>query len=296
MIEILRTTEQFQIFRKHIKTDLSIGLVPTMGNLHKGHLSLAKESLRANDITVVSIFVNPMQFGPNEDFEKYPRTLGEDAQLLKELFRSEGFPKSGQKRLVIFAPESVEEVFPSGYQTKIEVGQLTDKLCGLNRPGHFEGVTTVVYQLFNIVKPTRAYFGQKDYQQYIVIKKMIHDLRLDVQIIPMPIKRDDNGLALSSRNQYLSENEMELALNLPVTLNALKQIIKSNPWPISYELCHAEIEKKIKSNTGWDYLELLDAKTLESPQNTTHTVIIAGALKVGTTRLIDNKLAEVVYA
>jgi pantoate--beta-alanine ligase len=267
-----------------------------MGNLHKGHLSLAKESLRANDITVISIFVNPLQFGPSEDFEKYPRTLGEDAQLLKELFRSEGFPTSGEKRLVIFAPESVEEIFPKGYKTKIDVGQLTDKLCGLNRPGHFEGVTTVVYQLFNIVRPARAYFGQKDYQQYMVIKKMIHDLRLDIQIIPMPIKREDNGLALSSRNQYLSVEEKKVALSLPNTLNHLKHLIKNNPWPVSFELCNEEIETLIKANSDWDYLEILDAKTLEKPDNKTHTVLIAGALKVGTTRLIDNKLAEVVYA
>ncbi len=296
MIEILRTTEQFQIFRKSLKPETTVGLVPTMGNLHKGHLSLARESLRANDVTVVSIFVNPLQFGPNEDFEKYPRTLGEDAQLLKELYRQEGLPPIGEKRITIFAPEKVEEIFPSGYQTRIEVQGLTDKLCGLNRPGHFEGVTTVVYQLFNIVRPIRSYFGQKDYQQYLVIKKMIHDLRLDIQIVPMPIKRDHDGLALSSRNQYLSVEERKVALNLPRKLEELKKIIKNNPWPVSYEVCREVIQTERKNDPRWDYLEVLDAKSLENADNKTHTVLIAGAYKLGSTRLIDNKLAEVVYA
>jgi cytidyltransferase-like protein len=171
LIEILRTTKQFEIFRK-IYDEKSVGFVPTMGNLHKGHLSLAKESLRNNDLTIVSIFVNPKQFCPGEDYEKYPRTLGEDTAQLKELFRSENLMNS-DKRLAIFAPESILEIYSPGFSTVISLPMLSNKLCGLNRPGHFDGVSTVVFSLFSIVRPHKAYFGQKDYQQYLIIKKMM---------------------------------------------------------------------------------------------------------------------------
>ncbi|MFI5390670.1 MAG: pantoate--beta-alanine ligase, partial [Bacteriovoracales bacterium] len=210
MIEILRTTKQFEIFRK-IYDEKSVGFVPTMGNLHKGHLSLAKESLRNNDLTIVSIFVNPKQFCPGEDYEKYPRTLGEDTAQLKELFRSENLMNS-EKRLAIFAPESIFEIYSPGFSTVISLPMLSNKLCGLNRPGHFDGVSTVVFSLFSLVRPHKAYFGQKDYQQYLIIKKMIEDLRLNIQIVPMPIKRDNDDLAYSSRNQYLSKEERIEAL------------------------------------------------------------------------------------
>ncbi len=291
MIEIIRTLNQFETFRNNLRPG-TIGFVPTMGNLHKGHLSLVKESLRQNDNTIVSIFVNPKQFGPNEDFEKYPRTLGEDNKKLKDLYRDEEFRG---RLLTIFAPEVPEEIFPSNFSTKITVGDLTNKLCGINRPGHFDGVTTVVYRLFSIVKPHKAYFGQKDYQQYLVCKKMIEDLRLNIQLVPMPTKRDEDGLAMSSRNQYLTGTDRELALVLPQTLEKLKETIKSNFWPESYGLA-LELAGESKKEGDWDYLEILDAKTLREPSERTHTVILAGALKLGHTRLIDNKLVEIRYA
>ncbi|MFT6068238.1 MAG: pantoate--beta-alanine ligase [Bacteriovoracaceae bacterium] len=291
MIEILRTLNQFDVFRKNLRPG-TIGFVPTMGNLHKGHMSLVKESLRHNDNTIVSIFVNPKQFGPSEDFEKYPRTLGRDNQTLKELYRQEEFKG---KLLTIFAPENPEEVFPPGFSTKISVGDLTNKLCGINRPGHFDGVTTVVYRLFSIVKPHKAYFGQKDYQQYLVIKKMMEDLKLDIQLVPMPTKRDADGLALSSRNQYLNKDDKLVALSLPSTLESIKELIRNNYWPESYEKA-LNFASMTKESPAWDYLEILDAKTLEEPTERTHTIILAGALKVGRTRLIDNKLVEIKYA
>ncbi len=291
MIEILRTLNQFDVFRKNLRPG-TIGFVPTMGNLHKGHMSLVKESLRHNDNTIVSIFVNPKQFGPSEDFEKYPRTLGRDNQVLKELYRQEEFKG---KLLTIFAPENPEEVFPPGFSTRISVGDLTNKLCGTNRPGHFDGVTTVVYRLFSIIKPHKAYFGQKDYQQYLVIKKMMEDLKLDIQLVPMPTKRDTEGLALSSRNQYLNKDDKLVALSLPSTLESIKELIRNNYWPESYEKA-LNSASMTKESPAWDYLEILDAKTLEEPTERTHTIILAGALKVGKTRLIDNKLVEIKYA
>lgn len=291
MIEILRTLNQFESFRRNLRPG-TIGFVPTMGNLHKGHISLVKESLRQNDNTIVSIFVNPKQFGPNEDFEKYPRTLGQDNQALKDLYRQEEFRG---RLLAIFAPENPEEIFPSNFSTQITVGDLTNKLCGVNRPGHFDGVTTVVYRLFSIVRPHKAYFGQKDYQQYLVIKKMIEDLRLDIMLVPMPTKRDEDGLAMSSRNQYLSTEEREEAHRLPNTLNKIKEIIKDNYWPDSYRLAQ-EYANQIKNDKNWDYLEILDSLNLQEPDERTHTLVLAGAMKVGKTRLIDNKLVEIKYA
>ena len=293
MIEILRTTKQFEIFRK-IYGDKSVGFVPTMGNLHKGHLSLTKESLRNNDLTIVSIFVNPKQFCPGEDFEKYPRTLGEDTTKLKELFRSENLVESN-KRLAIFAPESIAEIYPPNFSTIISLPGLSNKLCGLDRPGHFDGVSTVVYALFSVVRPHKSYFGQKDYQQYLIIKKMIEDLRLNIQIVPMPIKRDTDGLAFSSRNQYLTKEERIEALELPRALSEIKNIIKNNIWPVAKEKIDLFISDKL-INKKWEYLRVLDGLNLEEPQEGTYTVGIFGSLKLGSTRLIDNKLVEIKYA
>lgn len=295
MIEILRTTGQFEIFRKNVKPNSTVGIVPTMGNLHKGHLSLVRESIRNNDVTVVTIFVNPMQFGPTEDFEKYPRTLGEDHNKLKELYRKEGLGPISDKRLTIFAPEKIDEIFPSDYTTSILVKSHTDALCGKSRPHHFEGVTTVVYQLFSIVKPHKAYFGQKDYQQYLVVKKMIEDLRLNIQIVPMPIKRDSDGLALSSRNQYLSKEDRLIALKLPQALNEIKQLIKNKDWD-NVRVKAFEMANKFKEDPNWEYLEILDSRNLHEVTKDTRIPILAGAYRVGNTRLIDNKLVEVNYA
>ena len=293
MIEVLRSTHLFKVFRSNLP-ESHIGFVPTMGNLHEGHLSLIEESLENNDWTIVSIFVNPKQFGPNEDFERYPRTLGKDVNLIKDLFQKKGFEKMG-KKVAVFSPEKVSEIYPPDYSTTISVGEeLTGKLCGLSRPGHFDGVTTVVHQLFSVVSPNKVYFGQKDYQQYLVIKRMISDLNLDIQIIPMPIKRDADGLALSSRNQFLSEEQKRSALVLPKTIDKMKKTIKSQPWKKAKNLLLKITEDEYKKGM-WDYLEVLDSTNLKTPGEDTHTVVIAGAIKIGETRLIDNKLVEVNY-
>lgn len=191
-----------ELITNYKKDGLSIGFVPTMGYLHEGHLSLVREAKKNNDITVVSIFVNPTQFGPNEDLDKYPRDFERDEILL----RGEGVD-------IIFYPD-VKEMYSSNHMTYVNVEKITDKLCGLKRPGHFRGVATVVCKLFNIVKPDNAYFGLKDYQQVLVIKKMVEDLNMDVDIIPMPIVRERDGLAMSSRNVYLSDEERVSALSL----------------------------------------------------------------------------------
>jgi len=175
-----------------------IGLVPTMGYLHEGHLSLVNMSRQNNDYTVMSIFVNPTQFGPNEDFDRYPRDLERDLKLAEA---------AGVD--VVFAP-SVKEMYPDGYKTYVNVEGITEVLCGKSRPGHFRGVTTIVTKLFNIVEPHRAYFGQKDAQQVAVIKKMVKDLNMNVEIITCPIVREEDGLAMSSRNVYLSPEERKL--------------------------------------------------------------------------------------
>lgn len=293
MIEILRTTKQYEIFRKNIG-EKTIGFVPTLGNLHKGHISLVKESLRNNDITIVSIFVNPKQFAPGEDYEKYPRTLGDDTNKLKELYRAENYVGS-DKQISIFAPESVNEIYPDNFSTTISLPELSNKLCGLSRPGHFDGVSTVVYCLFSIIKPNKAYFGQKDFQQYLLIKKMIEDLRLDVQIVPMPIKREEDGLAFSSRNQYLSKDERREALTLPRTLGELKNLVKNTVWSEAKPEMDRIIKEALKDKR-WEYLTYLDSKNLDSSVEKTYMLGLFGAFKLGDTRLIDNKLVEVKYA
>ena len=293
MIEILRTTKQFDIFRKNLDGK-SIGFVPTLGNLHGGHISLVKESLRNNDITIVSIFVNPKQFAPGEDFEKYPRTLGDDTTKLKELYRAEDLVGS-DKQISIFAPESINEIYPDNFSANISLPHLSNKLCGLSREGHFDGVSTVVYCLFSIVKPNKAYFGQKDFQQYLIIKKMIDDLRLDVQIVPMPIKREADGLALSSRNQYLSKDERQEALTLPRTLSELKNLVKNTIWSEAKPEMDRIINEVLKDER-WEYLTYLDSKNLENSVENTHMLGLFGAFKIGDTRLIDNKLVEIKYA
>lgn len=294
MTELLRTLNQFEIFIKNLNSS-TLGFVPTMGNLHEGHMTLVKESLHNNETTVVSIFVNPKQFGPNEDYKKYPRSLGDDLKKLKKIHESSEFQ---DQKLVVFAPITTDEVFPTGFATTISVSGLSDKLCGLARPGHFAGVTTVVYRLFSLVRPQKAYFGQKDYQQYLVIKQMAEDLKLGIQLIPMPIIRDEDGLALSSRNQYLSTDERKTALLLPQTLDQLRKIIKEEMWEKAYLKVKTKIANILESNKtnincNWDYLEILDALKLTDPDDESHTVVIAGALTVGKTRLIDNRIVEI---
>lgn len=279
MIKLLRTRQE--MIRFSSQNQRSIGLVPTMGNLHEGHLSLVQKSINDNESTIVSIFVNPKQFGEGEDFEKYPRTLDDDIKKLE-------FLNSSDKELIVFAPHSIEDIYPSGFDTTISVKGLDSCLCGNSRPGHFDGVCTVVYQLFKLTLANNAYFGLKDFQQTLIIRKMLSDLLIPINIHLVEIKRDSDGLALSSRNQYLSKEQRHNALTLPQRLNKLKELIVEN------QLEQAQLLKNEFSNDkNVDYFEILDSSTLSQINNKTKEVVIAGAMFFGTTRLIDNILVKI---
>jgi pantoate--beta-alanine ligase len=262
----------------------SVGFVPTMGNLHQGHISLLREALKYDAVVYFSIFVNPKQFGPSEDFNKYPRTLEDDLKLIRKV--NEEFPSA---KIVVYAPASPEEVFPPGYDQKIDVPGLSGVIEGAFRPGHFEGVATVVYRLFEIVKPREAYFGLKDYQQYLVIKSMVEDLQLPVKITGMPIIRDQDGLALSSRNQYLNHEERKEALILSQTLNKVKNILNGNRNNLTEAKQFIALTLK---DPRWNYLELLDGKNLSSDMSRSKTVTLLGVFQLRTTRLLDNLQME----
>lgn len=268
--------------RDHKRQGKSIGIVPTMGYLHAGHLSLVKESRSQCEITVVSIFVNPIQFGVGEDFEDYPRDLHKDSRLLDE---------AGADAL--FAP-SIREMYPPGYNSYVEVsGEITEKLCGRSRPGHFRGVTTVVSKLFNICVPDMAFFGQKDAQQAMVIEKMVRELNFPLQIVRVPIVREADGLAMSSRNVYLNPEQRRQALVLNQSLQKAREAIaggERNAGRVKDLLCHTistSPEAKI------EYAEIYDAASLAEVREIEGSVLVALAVRFGTTRLIDNLIVEV---
>ncbi len=258
----------------------SIGFVPTMGYLHRGHLSLVRASKRANDATVVSVFVNPTQFGPREDLESYPRDLRRDARLL----RAEGVD-------ILFHPRA-EKMYPPGYGTYVEVPSLSKRMCGLSRPTHFRGVCTVVLKLFHIVKPDRAYFGQKDAQQAVIIRRMARDLDCDVRVVVRPIVREPDGLALSSRNVYLSPPERRAALVLTRTLNEAKMRIERGERRASAVL--SLIRRRISEEplARLDYAVIADPESLDPVGLIKGRVLIALAVFIGRTRLIDNLTVE----
>ena len=264
------------------RNNKSVGFVPTMGYLHGGHLSLIKKAKEKNDLVIVSIFVNPTQFGPGEDFESYPRDLKKDSSLAQSMGAD-----------IVFSP-SIEEMYPLGCSTYVEIeGDITKKLCGASRSGHFKGVATVVTKLFNIVMPDRAYFGQKDAQQVAVIKRMVKDLHLDVEIVPCPIVREGDGLAMSSRNTYLNEEERRAGTILSKALFEAKERIEGgeiNPLKIS-DFIIETIESEPLCEI--DYVEVVHGETLESIERVKGDVLIALAVKIGKTRLIDNLRLEV---
>lgn len=255
---------------------LSIGLVPTMGYLHQGHGSLIRRASMENDRVVVSIFVNPIQFNVKDDLDTYPRDLERDKDIVKE-----------QGGDLIFNP-SVEEMYPNNFSTFIDVEGLTEELCGRTRPGHFRGVCTVVTKLLNIISPDRAYFGEKDAQQLAVVKRMVEDLNMDIEIIGCPIVREDDGLAKSSRNVHLNPAERHAAVILNKSLWAAKEFIlqgnKDSATIISYIRSILETEPLCKI----DYVELVDSLSLRPIEKVDKTVLVALAAFFGKTRLIDN--------
>ena len=264
------------------KQGKSIGLVPTMGYLHEGHMSLVRAARRDCDIVVASIFVNPIQFGQGEDYETYPRELERDSALLIK-----------ENADAVFVPE-VKDMYPSGYDTFAEVfGGITSKMCGASRPGHFKGVTTVVSKLFHICRPDRAYFGQKDAQQLLIIKKMVRELNFPLEVVRMPIVRESDGLAMSSRNVYLNEEERRQALVLSQVLKITETDIRGGERDIK------KIRQKIKDMIETrplariDYIEIANGQDLAELEEIQGEVLIALAVKFGKTRLIDNLLVEV---
>ncbi len=265
----------------------TIGFVPTMGALHEGHLSLVKRSLEENDITVVSIFVNPIQFGPQEDLDRYPRDLEGDRKKLESL---------GVDALFLPTPE---KMYPEGFKTYVTVEGLSEKLCGAFRPGHFRGVTTVVLKLFNIVKPTRAYFGLKDFQQTLIIKTMVRDLNLDIEIVPCPTVREPDGLAMSSRNSYLSEDERRGANLIYLAMKeAEKTLMESMSFSRAVETLNEHLRKSPHVREI-QYASLYDPETLEDLRDVDVKIygkkeaVFAVALLYGKARLIDNLIVKI---
>jgi pantoate--beta-alanine ligase len=262
--------------RQWKKEGKGIGLVPTMGYLHEGHLSLVRESKKRADVTVVSIFVNPAQFGPNEDFKKYPRDLGKDSAYLE---------KGGVDCL--FTPDAAE-IYPPGYRTYVEVQGLQDRLCGKSRPGHFQGVATVVLKLFDIVGPDLAFFGAKDAQQVLIIGKMAVDLDLDTEVVTCPLVRDADGLALSSRNAYLSPVEKKAALVLSISLRWAERAISAGESDTAKVTAGIRAAIESEPLARIDYVEAVDPVNHEPLAEFRGDVLIALAVFVGSTRLIDN--------
>lgn len=283
-MEVVKRIRDLKTIVRRAKQDgKSVGLVPTMGFLHDGHLSLVRQARRDCDLVVVSVFVNPLQFGPQEDFGEYPRDLDRDCRLLAQAQAD-----------VVFAPP-VEEMYPQGQAnmlTFVEVHKITERLCGASRPGHFRGVATVVTKLFNIAEPDRAYFGQKDAQQVAVIKHMVADLNMNVTVVPVPTVREADGLAMSSRNTYLSGPERQAALVLSQALAAAQRLLAAGERDAGKirgamrQLIAAEPRATV------DYISVSDPVYLTEMEQVRAPALVALAVKIGRTRLIDNLVWE----
>ncbi len=280
-MEVAKTIEKVRSLVKIARRDgRKIGLVPTMGALHTGHISLIEAAVKNCDFVVVSIFVNPTQFEPGEDFEKYPRPLDADLEICK---------KAGVD--VVFAP-SPQQMYPAENVTWVTVEKLTEPLCGKSRPGHFRGVTTVCAKLFNIVAPDAAYFGQKDAQQTIVIKQMVADLNMPLEIVICPTVREPNGLAVSSRNQYLTAQQNKDAANIYKSLQTCRRMIDAGTTQTHQII--AEMRKLLQQIPSGqiEYVSIVDAETLESIEKIAGKVLTAVAVQIGPARLIDNILVD----
>ncbi|MBW8349063.1 pantoate--beta-alanine ligase [Bacillus sp. IITD106] len=281
-MEIITSTKAMQLRALQLKKQgYSIGFAPTMGYLHEGHLKLVKQSLQENDITVMSIFVNPLQFGPNEDFEAYPRDVERDKKLAEN---------AGVN--ILFLPERTD-IYPNEPSFEINVKKRTDVLCGRSRPGHFNGVATILIKLFNIILPDHVYFGMKDAQQVAVVDSLIKDFNFPIELIPVETEREEDGLARSSRNVYLSDEERSQAPHLYKSLQKGAEAIKNgeeNPASVIHI-----IEDYIKNNTNGeiDYIEILSFPNLDAVEQIHGKIIIALAVKFSRARLIDNIILEI---
>lgn len=274
---IHQTVEEIrQIVKKVHSQGLTVGFVPTMGYFHEGHLVLMREAKKLCDFVVVSIFVNPLQFGPQEDLARYPRDLERDLDLAEKAQVD-----------AVFSP-TTEEMYPAGFSTSVEVEGITESLCGRSRPGHFKGVATVVAKLFNIVSPDKVFFGQKDAQQALMIKRMVRDLQMPLEVVVVPTVREDDGLAMSSRNIFLNPSERKAALCLKESLETAGQILAGGEINVSKVLI--AVQKIIAGEplAEIDYVEILSLPDLKPVANLSGPVLLAMAVRFGKTRLIDN--------
>jgi pantoate--beta-alanine ligase len=274
-LRVFTTKKSFQQYVLQMRAlDKTIGFVPTLGALHAGHISLIEQAKQGNDVIVCSIFVNPTQFNDPKDFENYPRTLAADSLLLEQVNCD-----------ILFCP-AVDEIYDDNNHWHLDIGELEFLLEGKFRPGHYQGVTQVVYKLFDIVKPDVAYFGQKDYQQFMVISKMVEMMRMPIKLVMCPIRREDDGLAMSSRNIHLTPSDRKHALILSKSLNWVKDNFAGRRLP---ELKReAESMIGIEPDVELEYFEITDGKTLSQASENTKNIVALVAAKVGKTRLIDN--------
>ena len=285
-MEIIKTLFEMQkLSLSLVQKNVTRGFVPTMGALHEGHLSLIKGSLKETDITLVSIFVNPTQFAPSEDLSRYPRPIDKDIELLKNLGVD-----------YLFLPNE-KEIYSKEFSTYVEVVGLTDRLCGKSRPDHFRGVTTICSKLFHLVMPTVSYFGQKDYQQALVIRRMVNDLNMPLEIKVLPIVRDFDGLALSSRNQYLSKDEREVAPTLYHSLQKVESMIQQGEMDVDTLKSFITTFLTKSLLISIDYISISHSKSLEELTSLENEkeIIIALAVYIGKTRLIDNKIVSLTH-
>ena len=273
-MKVIETIAEMRQLR--LKLTEPVGLVPTMGYLHEGHIALVRQARKENSSVVVSIFVNPTQFGPQEDFKQYPRNPQRDLALLEE-----------EKTDIVFMP-STAEMYPLQFSSWVEVSKITERLEGASRPGHFRGVATVVAKLFNIVQPTRAYFGQKDAQQLVVIKRMVADLNMNLEVVAVPTVREPDGLAMSSRNTYLNPEERQAATVLYRALNIAQQSYSQGETDA--ERLRQEMTALIQKDplAGIDYVSVAHPETLEELKEVTTPSLVSIAVRIGKTRLIDN--------
>jgi len=276
-MEIITAVKEMQRRSEQLRREgKKIAFVPTMGYLHEGHLSLMREGRKRGDVLVISIFVNPTQFGPGEDYDRYPRDMKRDLALAQKVGVD-----------ICFTP-TAQEMYPEGFQTAVEVEQVTKNLCGASRPGHFRGVTTVVAKLFNIVKPHFAFFGQKDYQQLVAIKRMVKDLNMDIEVIGTPTVREKDGLAMSSRNTYLNPQQRKEATNLSRALHKGEELFHQGERNAAVILTHVRGIIEEGKSAVIDYAKICAPHTLEDLEEIKGEALIAVAVKIGTTKLIDN--------
>jgi pantoate--beta-alanine ligase len=277
ILKVITTIEEMRAASRALRgAGKRLGLVPTMGALHEGHLSLVRMARAQCDVVAASIFVNPTQFGPNEDLAKYPRPFERDREMLER----EGVE-------LVFAP-TVEEMYPAGAVTWVTVEGLSGKLDGRSRPGHFRGVTTVVAKLFHIVEPDAAFFGQKDAAQLAVIRRMVRDLNFAVEIVACPIVREADGLAMSSRNAYLDAKQRREALVLRRSLGRVEKLARSGEWDAAKLVAVGRAEMASEKSVQLDYFEIVNPETLDPVADVSAGALVAVAAHVGTTRLIDN--------